>query len=173
MNDLPRVNGRASDSQFAQNPLPLVHAMGLSLAALHVGNTDGLVPKTPTEVDGGLSFLAALGDTERPPAPYGRVRPSVLKEMLETPPTERRLVATHGAPIVDAAVVVDSVVVFESAGTEGLDPAERDLAIIIRSISETFTSEVCTAFLDGYLEGGGEMPHGPTLDWYALLAAFR
>lgn len=174
MNDLPRVNGRASDSQFAQNPLPIAHAMGLSLAALHCSaDVDGLESQTPAEVEGGLSALTDLGDTERPPAPYGRVRPSVLKDMLRTQPDERPLVRTHGAPVVDAAVVVDSVVTFENAGTEGLDPAERDLAIVFRSISETFTSEVCTAFLDGYLEGGGEMPHGPTLDWYALVAALR
>ena len=73
----------------------------------------------------------------------------------------------------DFAVVVDSVVLFEPVGTEGLDPAERDLAIVIRSISETFTSEVSNAFIDGYLEAGGELPHAPTLDWYALIAAFR
>ena len=165
MNDLPRVNGRASDSQFAQNPLPIAHAMGLSLAALHCsGDTSDLEPRTPTEVEGGLAVLDGLGDSGRPPAPYARVRPSVLREMLETAPTVHTRVRTHGAPIVDAAVVVDSVVTFESAGTEGLDPPERDLAILFRSVAETFTSEVCTAVLDGYLEGGGELPDGPTLD---------
>lgn len=173
MNDLPRVNGRASDSQFAQNPLPIAHAMGLSLAAFHLGDTEGLEPQTAQEVDHGLAALAELGDSGIPPTPYARVRVTVLTEMLESPPLERPLVRTHGAPVVDSAVVVDSVVTFESAGTEGLDPAERDLAIVFRSISETFTSEVCTAFLDGYLEGGGELPHGPTLDWYAVVAAFR
>ena len=174
MSELPRVNGRASDSQFAQNPLPISHAMGLSLGSLHTsGATDGLLSRTGIEVEQAQGVLAQFRNGDNPPSPFARVRPAVLSEMLASPPLGRPLVATHGAPVVDAAVVVDSVVTFESAGTEGLDPAERDLAIVFRSISETFTSEVCAAFLDGYLEAGGELPHGPTLDWYGLVAAFR
>ncbi len=173
MSEVRLVNGRASDSQFAQNPLPIANAMGLSLGRLHREPVTGLVSKTQAEVDSAIAVLDDLGAGERPPAPFGQVRPHILRTMLETPPVDRPLVRTHGSPIVAAAVVIDSVVIFESAETEGLDPPERDLAIVFRSIAETFTAEVCTAFLDGYLEEGGALPHALTLDWYALVAAFR
>ena len=174
MSTEPLLNGRADDAQFAQNPLPVVHAMGLALGALHVSApVADLSPLTPAEVDAALAALDALGPEETPPHPFGRVRVTTLEETLRAAPKDRPLVPTHGAPIVSAAVLVDSVVTYEPAGCEGLDPAERDLAIVIRSLSETFTSEVSRTFLDGYLEAGGELPHGPTLDWYAVVAAFR
>ena len=110
---------------------------------------------------------------ELPPAPFDRVRPETLRAMLANRPDLSTPVFTHGSPIVSAAVLVDSVVTFEPAGTDGLDPAERDLAIAIRSIAETFTSEVAATFIEGYEEAGGTLPHGPTLDWYGVIAAFR
>lgn len=172
-NGLP-VNGRATDSQFAQNPLPLAHAMGLALAKLHQREVpESLSSRTPEEVEGALEAIDNLEEGAVAPAPFARVRPSTLREALNNPPSDLAAVVTHGAPIVGAAVVVDSVVVFESAGTEGLDPAERDLSIVMRSIGETFNSEVNVAFMDGYIDGGGELPNGPALDWYGLVAAFR
>lgn len=168
------LNGRATDSQFAQNPLPIARAMGNALGQLHSSKPPvGLVSRTAEEVDNALGALERLDEGESPPAPFGRVRIETLRAMLETIPDGRPLVPTHGAPIVSAAVLTDSVVTFDSLDAEGLDPAERDLAIVIRSISETFTSEVSATFLEGYLEGGGALPHGPTLDWYGLVAAFR
>lgn len=168
------LNGRADEAQFAQNPLPVAHAMGVGLGSLHTSEPPTDLPsRTPIEVDGALRVLETLGPDEQPPHPFGRVRVSTLQETLAAVPAQRPLVVTHGAPIVSAAVLVDSIVTFEDAGCAGLDPAERDLAIVIRSLSETFTSEVSRTFLDGYLEAGGELPHAPTLDWYALVAAFR
>lgn len=172
-NGLP-VNGRATDSQFAQNPIPLAHAMGVALAELHMSPVpDSLSPCTPGEVANALDKLDSLKDGSTLPAPFARVRPESLRQALSEPPQDLPVVMTHGAPIVSAAVVIDSAVTFESAGTEGLDPAERDLAIIMRSIGETFNTEVNTAFLDGYLDGGGQLPNGPALDWYGVVAAFR
>lgn len=168
------VNGRANDSQFAQNPLPVTHAMGVALGVLHCSEPpEGLTSRTADEVQAALDILGGYGQGDTPPPPFARVRVETLHDMLTTPPVDRPLVLTHGAPVVAAAGIVDSVVHFDDAGTSGLDPAERDLAIVIRSISEEFTSEVAATFLEGYLEGGGELPHGPTLDWYGLVAAFR
>ncbi len=168
------LNGRATESQFAQNPLPVAHAMGVTLGALHTCEpAAGLVSRTTNEVQAALKALDGLGDGESPPQPFARVRVSVLKEALNNPPKDRPLVMTHGAPVVNAAVLVDSIATFDDAGASGLDPAERDLAIVLRSITETFTSEVSATFIEGYLEGGGQLPHGPTLDWYGLVAAFR
>ena len=172
-NALP-VNGRATDSQFAQNPLPLAHAMGVALAELHGQRpAEELVPQTAAEVEGALNFLDGLDHDETPPAPFGRVRVSSVRQALNEPPLFGTPVHTHGSPITAVAVVIDSKVIYESAGTDGLDPPERDLAIVMRSISETWTSEVTTAFMDGYIDGGGELPSGPTLDWYGVVAAFR
>lgn len=174
MTDGVLLNGRGDDSQFAQNPLPVAHAMGVALGGMHSADPpSGLEPRTPAEVNEALDKLAHLGDRENPPAPFARVRPSAIEASLKTPPTDRPLVATHGAPVVSAVLLTDSVVTFDALDVQGLDPAERDLAIVFRSISETFTSEVSATFLEGYLEGGGELPHAPTLDWYALVAAFR
>jgi hypothetical protein len=145
--------------------------MGRSLAELHTGpRPDGLTGRTEVEVSGALEFLRA---GQMPPAPFDRVRVETLEAMLANRPDMTTAVPTHGAPIVSAAVLSKSVVHFESAGTEGFDPPERDLSIVIRSIAETFTSEVAATFLEGYVERGGALPHGPTLDWYGVIAAFR
>ncbi len=168
------LNGRADDSQFAQNPLPVARAMGEAMGVLHSTPPSGeLARRTPIEVQEALDALAQLSADEVPPAPFARVRPSALVALLENPPGGRPCVVTHGAPVVSSVVLTDSVATFEPAGTEGFDPPERDLAIVFRSITETFTSEVSATFLEGYLEGGGALPHGPTLDWYAAVAAFR
>lgn len=171
--DLTRLNlnGRATESQFAQNPLPVVEAMGYGLAAVHLAPVpDGLAGRTATEAAAVREYLDT-GAT--PPSPFARVSAAALLEMLDNPPEASARVLTHGAPIVDAAVLASSAATFDSAGAEGFDPPERDLAIIIRSISETFTSEVSRTFLEAYRSGGGTAPSGPALDWYALLAAFR
>lgn len=174
MSDQNVLNGRADDSQFAQNPLPVAEAMGVSLGLLHSSTPpEGLDSRTESEVEAALETLAGYGPEDVPPSPFARVRVSILQEMLSNPPVDRLHVPTHGAPIVSAAALVDSVVHFDPAGTNGFDPPERDLAIVIRSISETFTSEVSATFLEGYLDAGGILPHGPTLDWYGLVAAFR
>lgn len=165
------LNGRATDSQFAQNPLPVARAMGLALAGHHNREVpDSLGPRTEEEVTAVREYLEAHGSL---PYPFDRSPPGVITSMLDVAPEAGRPVFTHGAPIVDAAVLVDSVVTFESAGAEGFDPPERDLAIIIRSIAETFTSEVARPFLDGYEEGGGQLPKVQALDWYGLVAACR
>ncbi len=166
-----RLNGRATDAQFAQNPLPVARAMGRALGTFH-GSTpvSTLTSRTDSEA------LHALGIVESGalfPAPFSRVKRETLAGLLKNRPEGLRLVPTHGSPVVAAAVLTDSVVIFDDAGTVGLDPAERDLAIAIRSVAETFTSEVAATLLDGYLECGGELPHGPTLDWYGVVAAFR
>lgn len=168
------LNGRANESQFAQNPLPVAHAMGVALGVLHSSPPPAdLTGRTEAEARSALEALTSYGPNDVPPAPFERVRVSILRDTLSNPPVDRPVVPTHGAPIVSAAVLTDSVVEFDPAGTEGLDPAERDLAIVIRSISEEFTGEVAATFLEGYLEGGGQLPHGPTLDWFGLVAAFR
>ena len=174
MTDGAVLNGRADESQFAQNPLPIAHAMGHALGLLHTSEPPvDLTARTPIEVEAALDAIEKLGDGEAPPAPFSRVRPAALVALLQDPPANRPVVVTHGAPIVSAAVLTDSVASFDPMGTDGLDPPERDLAIAFRSITETFTSEVSATFLEGYLEGGGALPHGPTLDWYAAVAAFR
>ncbi len=145
--------------------------MGRALATLHL--TEPPVGLTGRTNDEALAAVAMVERGELPPAPFDRVRPETLRSMLANRPDLSTAVLTHGAPIVSAAVLVDSVVTFEPAGTAGLDPAERDLSIAIRSIAETFTSEVAATFLDGYVEAGGALPHGPTLDWYGVVAAFR
>lgn len=166
-----RLNGRATDAQFAQNPLPVARAMGRALAALHCSEPPAdLAPRTNIEANAALEMVAR---GELPPAPFDRVRAETLQAMLANRPDTQNAVVTHGSPIVASAVLVDSIVTFESAGTEGFDPAERDLAIVIRSIAETFTSEVAATFVEGYEEAGGTLPHGPTLDWYGVVAAFR
>lgn len=145
--------------------------MGRALAALHATERPAdLEPRTPAELEGARVAL----ESDRPlPAPFTRVSRDALRTMLEIVPEGSAPVLTHGSPIVDLAVLEDSVVTFEPRETEGWDPPERDLAIVMRSIAETFTSEVARTFLDGYEEAGGRLPHGPTLDWYGLLAAFR
>lgn len=166
-----RLNGRATDSQFAQNPLPVARAMGRALGLFHQATAAStLTSRTDEEA---TTALAVVESTEVYPAPFSRVRRETLAALLKNRPEGLRLVPTHGSPVVSAAVLTDSVVVFDDAGTTGLDPAERDLAIAIRSVAETFTSEVAATLLDGYVEVGGELPHGPTLDWYGVLAAFR
>lgn len=165
------LNGRATDAQFAQNPLPIARAMGRALAQLHTGPTPAdATGRTEAEVHAALEQLRA---GHLPPAPFDRVRVETIEAMLANRPDMTTAVLTHGAPIVSAAVLSNSIVHFESAGTEGFDPPERDLSIAIRSIAETFTSEVAATFLDGYVELGGTLPHGPTLDWYGVIAAFR
>lgn len=166
-----RLNGRADEAQFAQNPLPIARAMGRALGALHTSSPPaGLGSATDGEATQALEAVRAGGAF---PEPYARVRAETLEAILLNRPEGRPLVPTHGAPIVSYAVLTDSIVTFDDTNTSGLDPAERDLAIVIRSIAETFTSEVASTFLDGYLESGGELPHGPTLDWYSVVAAFR
>lgn len=145
--------------------------MGLALAAFHNQDVpNGLGSRTEAEVAG----VRAVFDTGATlPHPFDRSSKESIGPWLDAVPDAGRPVLTHGSPIVDAAVLVDSVVTFESAGTEGFDPPERDLAIIIRSIAETFTSEVARTFLDAYEEGGGQLPKVQALDWYGLLAACR
>lgn len=166
-----RLNGRATDSQFAQNPLPVARAMGRALASIHTTtSSDELSPQTPAEIE---NVRSAVSAGQRHPHPYTRVSGEAVLALLDMAPNASPPVATHGAPLVESAVLVDSVVTFESAGTEGFDPPERDLAIVIRSIAETFTSEVARTFLEGYEEAGGQPPRPQALDWYGLLAAFR
>ncbi len=166
-----RLNGRATDSQFAQNPLPVARAMGRALAALHRSPVpQGLASRTNHEV---AAALAALDSGAPQPPPFTRVSVEAIRSTLAKAPERSNVVLTHGAPIVANVVLTDSIATFESSGDEGLDLPERDLAIVIRSIAETFTSEVAATFLEGYVEGGGQLPHGPTLDWYGVVAAFR
>jgi len=166
-----RLNGRATDAKFAQNPLPIARAMGRALGELHGSEPDAFLgSRTNAEASAALAIVESGAAF---PEPFSRVKAETLTELLKNQPQRSRLVPTHGAPVVRGAVLTNSVVVFDDAGTQGLDPAERDLAIAIRSVAETFTSEVAATLLDGYLERGGELPHGPTLDWYGVVAAFR
>jgi hypothetical protein len=166
-----RLNGRATDSQFAQNPIPVIQSMGHGLAEIHAGPTDGLVPRTPAEVDAAIS---TLNSGTPAPAPFTRSRTETLLSMLSEPPAAAGSpVRTHGAPVVSAAVLADSATTFEGDDSFGFDPPERDLAIVLRSLAETFAPEASMAFLDAYLESGGAVPDGPALDWYALVATFR
>ncbi len=145
--------------------------MGRALARFHTSESPPeLGSRTPEEIEGARRAL----DGDQPlPAPFTRVSREALLAMLDAAPGQSAPVRTHGSPIVDVVVLSDSVATFEPCGTEGWDPPERDLAIVMRSIAETFTSEVARTFLDGYEEAGGRLPHGPTLDWYGMLAAFR
>ena len=173
--DLERLalTGRATDAQFAQNPLPVAEAMGIGLAVVHQQPAQGdLASATTAEVQAGIDALNRLGPNDVPPAPFTRVRPEVLLETLQVVPPASAPVPTHGAPIVGHAVLDKSQVRFDNA-VPGLDPPERDLAIAMRSISETFTSEVSLTFLDAYIEAGGSEPSVIALDWYGLVAAFR
>ncbi len=148
--------------------------MGRGLAAFHASDVpEGLVSRTDSEVAAAQDALGSLGPNDAPPAPFTRVGIDAIEQTLANPPSATHRVRTHGAPIVANAVLTNSVASYDPTGTEGFDPPERDLAIIIRSIAETFTSEVAATFLEGYLEGGGQPPHGPTLDWYGVVAAFR
>lgn len=149
--------------------------MGRALAELHRSPApEGLASRTGDEVQ---AALEALDSGATPPPPFTRVSVEAIRSTLSETPERANaaanMVVTHGAPIVANAVLTDSVATFESSGDAGLDPPERDLAIVIRSIAETFTSEVAATFLEGYVEGGGQLPHGPTLDWYGVVAAFR
>lgn len=131
---------------------------------------EGLASRTDEEAEAALDQIRQGSSF---PEPFSRVQRETLEGILTNRPASLSRVHTHGAPIVAAAVLHDSVVTFDDVGAAGADPAERDLAIAIRSIAETFTSEVAATFLEGYLEAGGELPHGPTLDWYGVVAAFR
>lgn len=145
--------------------------MGRGLAALHTSAVpDGLVSRTSSEV---AAAQRALEAGVAPPPPFTRVSVDAIQQTLSEQPALTHQVRTHGAPIVAHVVLVDSIATFDPSGDEGFDPPERDLAIVIRSIAETFTSEVAATFLEGYVEAGGGLPHGPTLDWYGLVAAFR
>lgn len=166
-----RLNGRATESQFAQNPLPVARAMGRALGLLHTSPVPaGLSPRTDSEAEAALALVEQGGDF---PEPFSRVRPETLTALLRNRPVDVAQVHTHGSPIVGSAVLTDSIVTFDDHGTAGYDPAERDLAIAFRSVAETFTSEVAATLLEGYVEAGGSLPHGPTLDWYGVVAAFR
>lgn len=165
------MNGRATDGQFVQNPLPVARAMGRALGTFHTSPVpNAVVERTSAEVD---TALEAVRSGVVPPKPFDRVRPETLIETLSERPTTEAPVFTHGAPIVSAVALVDGIASFDGDEAWGLDPAERDLAIAIRSIAETFTSEVAATFLEGYVEAGGALPHGPALDWYGVVAAFR
>lgn len=145
--------------------------MGRALGVLHTSPVPhGLVAQTDIEAEAALEIVERGGPF---PEPFSRVRRETLAALLRNRPTGVARVCTHGAPIVGAAVLTDSVVNFDDHGADGHDPAERDLAIAIRSVAETFTSEVAATLIDGYLESGGSLPHGPTLDWYGVVAAFR
>lgn len=164
-----RLNGRATEPQFAQNPLPVVESMGYALAELHSSSIAGLEARTPAEVEVALRQAAS----DPMPHPYTWASGDTVRAMLRAgPPGELPVVRTHGAPTVAHAVLKDSVASFDESA-EGADPAERDLAIALRSIAETFSPEATRTFLDAYEEGGGRMPVPAVLDWYALLAAFR
>ena len=167
-----RLTGTATDSQFAQNPIPVIQSMGHAMAELHAEPVDADLPSaTPDEV---AAALAHLDRGDPPPAPFTRVSPDTLRSMLATTPTlAGPSVRTHGSPIAALAKLTDSRTTFVDAGSWGRDPAERDLAIVLRSLAETFAAEATVAFLDAYIESGGTMPDGPTLDWYGLIAAFR
>ena len=165
------LNGRATDSQFAQNPLPVAQAMGRAMALFHQRpRPDDLEPRTAVEVEG---VRNAVGDGGSFPSPFTRVSGDAILAALDAPPVAGDSVVTHGSPIVEAVVLVDSVATFEPAGTDGFDPPERDLAIVIRSLAETFAPEVARTFIDGYEEAGGDLPKALAIDWYGLLAAFR
>jgi hypothetical protein len=167
--DRLRLNGRATEPQFAQNPLPVVEAMGYAMAEHHGGSTEGLAAQTPAEVEAALELAAS----DPMPHPYTWATGDTVRAMLRAGvPADLPALRTHGAPIVANAVLVDSVVTFED-GELGADPAERDLAIALRSIAETFSPEATRTFLDAYEDAGGQLPNAEALDWYALLAAFR
>ena len=166
-----RLNGVATDAQFAQSPIPVIQSMGHAMAELHAEPVGALTPATPGEV---AAALAHLDRGDPLPPPFTRVRPETLRHMLEVaPPDPGPAVRTHGAPIAANAQLVDSRTIWTDANAWGSDPAERDLAIVLRSLAETFAAEATMAFLDAYVESGGRLPDGPTLDWYGLVAAFR
>lgn len=169
--DRLRLHGRATESQFAQNPLPVIEAIGISLARFHKQPTVDLQPRTAREV----AIALAVVERGEVPHPYEWASVDTVAEMLENgpPATTSSPVCTHGAPVVGNVVLVDSVAMFEGDEFVGADPAERDLSIVIRSIAETFAPEATAAFLDAYEEAGGTAPSSAGLDWYALLAAFR
>ncbi len=166
-----RLTGTATDSQFAQNPIPVIQSMGHGMAELHASDAPELSPATPTEV---AAALAALDSGTPAPAPFGRVSHETLRSMLENVPDSMGApVRTHGSPIASLARLENSHTTFDDVGTWGWDPPERDLAIVFRSLAETFAAEATLAFLDAYVDSGGRLPDGPTLDWYGLIAAFR
>lgn len=166
------LTGRATDAAFAQNPVPVLEAMGRALAALHRRPVPpDLRPATPAEVEGALAKLA--GEEPRP-HPYTRVEPPTISRALrDRPAPNAEPVFTHGSPVVATVALNDGAATFDDRGTAGLDPAERDLAIALRSIAETFAGEAAVAFLDAYESSGGSAPDVALLDWYALVAAFR
>lgn len=145
--------------------------MGRALARLHQRTPEaGLGSRTPSEVE---NVRSALAHGEPFPSPFVRVSADAIERTVSTLPNANGPVWTHGAPLVESALLVDSIVTFEPAGSDGFDPPERDLAIVLRSVAETFTSEVARTFMDGYEEAGGLLPQPGALDWYGLLAAFR
>lgn len=144
--------------------------MGYALAEVHGRSNEELPPRTQAEVDSALKAAA----TEPMPHPYTWASGDTVRAMLsEGVPGDVPAVWTHGAPTVANTELANSVATFDDTGTDGSDPAERDLAIALRSIAETFSPEATRTFLDAYEEGGGRLPHAATLDWYALVAAFR
>ena len=166
-----RLSGRADDSQFAQNPEPVVISMAFSLAALHRDSDTELERRTDAEL---AHALAHVDGPEPLPAPFDQVSRHVVRAQLELTAWQgRSVVTTHGAPIVSACTLVDSVAAFDDLGTNGSDPAERDLAIALRSVAATFGAEASRPFLEAYEEAGGSEYELAVLDWYALLAAFR
>lgn len=164
---LPRV----SDPRYAQNAAPVLAAMGKALAELHLCEPP---PDLAIRTDGEVAdALHALDRGEPSPRPYERSRADTIRAALNNRPDPGRAVLTHGAPVVANARVDGDVVVFDEADCVGLDPPERDLAIALRSIAETFASEATLPFVEAYLAAGGAPPDSARLDWYALVAAFR
>ena len=171
MSDAPGKDGRAVDARFVENPLPVAAAIGTALALMHSQAAPaGLEARTPVEIDQAREIVSSGGDL---PYPYSRSSREALLAALDSRPERSSDVYTHGAPVVRAALIDGPVVTFESMDVEGVDPPERDLAIAIRSVAETFTGEVAGTLLDSYVTAGGQTPYGPAIDWYGMLAAFR
>lgn len=166
------LSGRATDARFAQNPIPVLEAMGEALARHHLLPVPrALRPATAEDVAGALAVIDSGGPQ---PRPYETVDPDTIRRALRHPPDVAvEPVVTHGAPVVAVVTLQGGRASFDDTGTTGLDPAERDLAIALRSIAETFAPEATVAFLDAYEGAGGSAPDAARLDWYALVAAFR
>ncbi len=145
--------------------------MGESLAALHLVRAEAMPARTPDEV---AAAVAAIDAGAELPAPFDRVsRETVRSHLLTMPEVDRPSVPTHGTPVVSAAVLVDGVVEWDRSDSPGFDPAERDLAIAVRSVAEAFSAEASRTFIDGYVGAGGQLPSMVLIDWYGLVAAFR
>lgn len=173
---------RLDDPGLAQDPLPAIEAFGEALAYFH--QQPGVVSsRTDEDVAEARMTLRGLERGISPdtlPVPYNRIPGSLLGDRLEARPPLAHVpvFATHGSPTVSAVTVRQAdgkswTAHLSPSDVVGLDPAERDLSIAVRSVAETFAAEAVASFMIGFERVSERLPASALLDWYALVAALR